>query len=140
MKIYFAGSIRGGREDQKLYFDIIQYLQSFGKVLTEHVGQEYLNEAGEENINDNDIYDRDIKWLTESNIVIAEVTNPSLGVGYEISKALELNKKIICLYRNNQNKSLSAMINGNKALTIINYEYLEDLKKEIKICFNLIKY
>jgi len=140
MKIYFAGSIRGGREDQKLYFDIIQYLQSFGKVLTEHVGQESLNEAGEENINDNDIYDRDIKWLTESNIVIAEVTNPSLGVGYEISKALELNKKIICLYRNNQNKSLSAMINGNKALTIINYEYLEDLKKEIKICFNLIKY
>jgi hypothetical protein len=37
MKIYFAGSIRGGREDAALYLEIIEYLKTFGEVLTEHI-------------------------------------------------------------------------------------------------------
>lgn len=39
IKCFFSGSIRGGRDDVKLYHEIIQYLQSYCTVLTDHVGQ-----------------------------------------------------------------------------------------------------
>ena len=47
MKIYFAGAIRGGREDAQLYKDIIAYLTEKGQVLTEHVGNMDLSWKGE---------------------------------------------------------------------------------------------
>ena len=43
MKIYFAGAIRGGRSDQNLYFEIINYLKKYGEVLTEHVGDKSID-------------------------------------------------------------------------------------------------
>ena len=59
---------------------------------------------------------------------MAEVTAPSLGVGYEIGIAEKLNKPILCLYRFSADKQLSAMIKGNKALTCYNYNDLEEAK------------
>lgn len=46
MKIYFCGSIRGGRDDVHLYQKIVRKLQSYGTVLTEHVANSDLNDAG----------------------------------------------------------------------------------------------
>jgi len=132
MKIYFAGAIRGGREDQELYLEIINYLKQYGEVLTEHVGDQSLNILGEKDNKDNFIYERDMEWLNKSDIIVAEVTTPSLGVGYEIGRAIQFNKKVICLYRANQNKRLSAMLSGNKKLNIISYRDFEDLKEEIQ--------
>ena len=94
MKIYFAGSIRGGRGNAEIYAQIIDFLQGFGEVLTEHVGQGNLDAMGESTLSDNEIHDRDLKWLAESDIMVAEVTNPSLGVGYEIGRAIEAGKLI----------------------------------------------
>ena len=90
MKIYFAGSIRGGRNDVYVYNKIINHLKNYGDVLTEHVGSDSLTSTGENSLNDVQIHDRDIEWLKSSDIIIAEVTNPSLGVGYEIAMALNL--------------------------------------------------
>ena len=45
-KFYFAGSIRGGREDVELYRQLIDYLQTFGNVLTEHIGLDSLKTSG----------------------------------------------------------------------------------------------
>ena len=42
MKIYFAGSIRGGRGDAEIYAQIIEFLQGYGEVLTEHIGDTSL--------------------------------------------------------------------------------------------------
>ncbi len=131
MKIYFAGSIRGGRDDAELYIDIIEYLKNFGEVLTEHIGNNSISSNGETNMSDLDIHDRDMNWLLDSDIIIAEVTNPSLGVGYEIGRALENNKKIICLYRENNKNRLSAMISGSKKIININYSNLNDFKLSI---------
>ena len=47
MKIYFAGAIRGGREDAQLYNDIISYLSETGQVLPEHVGNIDLSWKGD---------------------------------------------------------------------------------------------
>jgi 2'-deoxynucleoside 5'-phosphate N-hydrolase len=123
MKIYFAGSIRGGRDDQELYAEIIKLLSNYGEVLTEHLGDQKISQIGESGKNIN-IYDRDI-----SDIVVAEVSTPSLGVGYEIAKAENLNKKVICIYQPSDNKRLSAMIGGNPHVINKDYQNLEDLEK-----------
>ena len=128
MKIYFAGSIRGGRGDSSLYLKIIEYLKNFGEVLTEHIGDNLITSSGENTLDDTAIHDRDMDWLIEANIIIAEVTNPSLGVGYEIGRAIQYNKKIMCLYRELENTKLSAMISGSDKVINIKYNNLEDLK------------
>ena len=131
MKIYFAGSIRGGRHDVEIYSQIIEILQGYGEVLTEHLGEKDLTVVGESTLSDKQIHDRDMKWLLESDLMVAEVTNPSLGVGYEIGRAIENKKKIICLYRKSP-KKLSAMIAGSSSINIIDYDNFNRLKAKLK--------
>lgn len=127
MKIYFAGSIRGGRDDKELYLEIINLLGKYGKVLTEHIGDKTLSALGEDGPTDDYIYDRDMVWLNEADVVVAEVTTPSLGVGYEIGK-VENKKSILCLYREQDGKRISAMIAGNKNVKIKKYRTIQDLE------------
>src|SRR5450830_580944 len=110
MKIYFAGSISGGRDDGELYLKIISLLQPYGEVLTEHVGNQKLSSYGETNMTDEEIYERDIGWMKKSDIIVAEVTVPSLGVGYEVAAAESMDKKILCLFRETSGRHLSSMI------------------------------
>ena len=131
MKIYFAGSIRGGRDDLDYYINIINYLNNYGVVLTEHIGDSALTSFGEKKITDKYIHDRDMDWLLNSDIMVAEVTNPSLGVGYEIGRAIEKGIKVICLYRKKEGKRLSAMIAGCDELILENYSDIKSVKKII---------
>ncbi len=131
MNIYFAGSIRGGRYDAELYGSIIDYLRRHGTVLTEHVGSLGILPTGEENLTDKQIHDRDLHWLQNADIVIAEVTTPSLGVGYEIGRAVERNIPVLCLFRPNGDTSLSAMIGGCSDLNVIEYEDVSKLKERM---------
>ena len=125
--IYFAGSIRGGREDQRIYQCIIELLKNHGTVVTEHVGDANISLGGE-NAPDCDIHDRDLDWLRKSDVLVAEVTAPSLGVGYEIGRAVEWGKPIICLYRPSPDRKLSGMIAGCRALSVHHYDDVEALR------------
>ena len=131
LKIYFAGSIRGGREHIDLYIGIIEYLQNFGEVLTEHVGNSSITPEGENTLTDNFIFNRDMEWLSSSDVIVAEVSNPSLGVGFEIASAIGLKKKILCLFKKQMNKKLSAMIAGCPNITVKEYIELDEAKKLI---------
>jgi nucleoside 2-deoxyribosyltransferase len=134
MKIYFAGSIRGGREDVALYMQIIDYLKTFGEVLTEHIGDPNLTDAGDDGPSDRYIHNRDLDWLQSSDVLVAEVTSVSMGVGYEIGRAIESGKKVLCLFRPDSGKILSAMIAGCPDLFLVNYKNLDEVKLAIK-CF-----
>ena len=131
MRIYFAGSIRGGREDAALYQQIIVFLQGFGDVLTEHIGDPNLTEAGDDGPTDRYIHDRDLEWLQSCDLVVAEVTQISLGVGYEIGRAVESGKKVLCLHRPGTGKKLSAMIAGCAQIEMVIYHDLYDLTPQI---------
>lgn len=120
-KIYFAGSIRGGRVDADLYRRIIQFVQQTDTVLTEHVGSSnlILNEQGRER--DARIYDQDTAWLRQSDLLIAECTCPSLGVGYELAYAEH--RGIPChIFYDKTKAQLSAMLTGNPYFHIHPYE------------------
>jgi len=126
MNIYFAGSICGGRDDSELYRKIIEHLTSYGPVLTEHIGDPSVTEEGEHHLDDRFIYDRDLEWLLAADVIIAEVSMPSLGVGYEIATAVHWNKRILCLYRPEGHKRLSAMIAGCPDATTVAYDTFEE--------------
>lgn len=130
MKIYFAASIRGGRDDWPSYLEIVRQLREYGQVLTEHVGDAELTASGED-MADDFIHDRDLGWLKSSDYLVAEVTTPSLGVGvgYEIGKATEWGKPVLCLYRPTQGRLLSAMISGSNAVTVKQYQSPTELKE-----------
>jgi 2'-deoxynucleoside 5'-phosphate N-hydrolase len=132
MKIYFAGSIRGGRTDKKTYSKIIKLLKQYGTVLTEHLGDNNLSVISEYGLSNKNIYKRDMSLLLKSDIVVAEVTTPSLGVGYELGKAEDLKKPTLCLFKKKTDIKLSAMIAGNKNMRIEKYGSLEDVEKIFK--------
>lgn len=126
MTIYFAGSIRGGRGDQAIYLQIIELLNQHGTVLTEHLGSEALGSAGED-LADSDIHDRDLEWLRKADVLVAEVTTPSLGVGYEIGRAVEWGKPVVCLHRSSPDRKLSGMIAGCRDVTVYVYDDVTEL-------------
>ena len=138
MNIYFAGSIRGGRADAALYQDIITYLRTLGNVLTEHVGDPALTEKGDDGPDDASIFQRDMDWLNQSRVVIAEVTQPSLGVGYELGMACALKKPVLALYRPSEGRYLSAMITGCSAIKVAEYLTLDEATTAIRHFINTI--
>ena len=123
--IYFAGSIRGGREDSAIYARLIQKLGKFGRVLTEHVASSALTADGEAG-SSREIHDRDLRWLESSDVVVAEVTTPSLGVGYEIARATQWRKPVLCLFRNGTGRTLSSMISGSPGVVVREYTAVDD--------------
>jgi nucleoside 2-deoxyribosyltransferase len=122
MKIYFAGSIRAGRDDAALYAGIIAHLKEYAEVLTEHIGDAGLTDGGQSELSDTYIHDRDLAWLLSADAVAAEVTTPSLGVGYEIGTAVSRGIPVIALYRPQPGKALSAMISGCGGVRVIEYD------------------
>ncbi len=128
MKIYFAGSIRGGRDDASIYAAMIAWLRSFGEVLTEHVGNPSLSDRGDDGPDDQYIHDRDMAWLSACDCVVAEVSVPSLGVGYELGWAASSNKPVLCLHRSASGWPLSAMIAGSSRMQVAAYSSMDEAK------------
>jgi nucleoside 2-deoxyribosyltransferase len=118
VKIYFAGAIRGGRV-AALYSQIVQLRRAYGEVLTDQIGDAELSDLGEA-LNDRAIYERDVAWLNEADCLVAEVTTPSLGVGYEIGKVTEWGRPVLCLYPPDASRKLSALIAAGDGARIRN--------------------
>ncbi len=116
MKIYFSCAITGGRTEEPLYQSLVKRLQELGHhVLTAHLtSPDVLTVDGV--LSSQEVYTRDIAWLRECHAVIAEVSTPSHGVGYEIAAALELGKPVLCCYR--EGLRISKMISGNTHPTL----------------------
>jgi len=130
-KIYFCGSIRAGRQDVALYGRIVSALARFGEVLTPFVADPAVTQLGSEEgtaTTDRDIHDRDLRLLDQCDTIVAEVTQPSLGVGYEIGRGVAMGgRRVLCLYRPQSEKRLSAMIRGmppSKDVCVV--DYVED--------------
>lgn len=134
MKIYFCGSIRGGRQDAMLYSQIIDKLRTFGDVLTEHIGDETQIAQEKE---DEWIWNRDCQWLRSSDIVVAECTQASLGVGYELAYAQSLGKPVHVLFRKDP-KELSAMISGDPFYCIHYYSDISELSHVFDAVFSTL--
>ena len=116
MKIYFACSITGGRDDEAVYRQLVDTMLADGhNVPTPELANSNTLEM-ETNHPAKEVYTRDITWIEESDCLVAEVSTPSHGVGYEISYALNLGKPVLCLYQ--QDVKVSKMLTGNDQPTL----------------------
>lgn len=111
MKVYFSCSLTGGRHDQPVYAALVNAMLAQGhQVLTAHLAspEVMLEEAV---IDPETVYRRDIGWVEACDTVVAEVSTPSHGVGYEIAYALDRHKPVFCCYR--AGARVSKMLTGN---------------------------
>lgn len=130
-KVYFACSIRGGG-DTSNYRAIVQAVKASH---AEGVSEVFVGDAielGGSPLPDAEIFQRDTKWIREADVVIAEVTNPSLGVGYELAYAEALKKPVLALFDASSHKKLSAMVAGNPAFIFAIYTNGEDVQQAVK--------
>jgi nucleoside 2-deoxyribosyltransferase len=132
MNIYFACSITGGREFESVYQVLTKaLLEDCHEVPTAHLAETGVTQV-EAVIAPSDVYARDVAWIRSSDVLIAEVSVPSHGVGYEIGFALGLEKPVLALYQ--EGKKVSKMISGNPDpnLLVKSYQNSEDAVKLVR--------
>jgi nucleoside 2-deoxyribosyltransferase len=136
MNIYFACSVTGGREFESVYQAIVSALTTNGhQVPTANLAEPDIA-AQELKVAPREVYDRDVAWIRNCDALIAEVSVPSHGVGYEIGYALNAGKPVFCIHQ--EGRKVSKMITGNPhpALTIRSYSSPD---KAISVIFDYIK-
>ncbi len=128
--VYFSGSISGGRRDLPLYRQIVTALKADGhRVLAGNVTADHIGDEGEA-IDPCAIFERDLRWIAEANVVVAEISMPSIGVGYEIAAArYRYQMPVIALYRPAHTRRCTAMVAGDAAIRLI--EYSDDSVSEM---------
>ncbi|MGA7826627.1 MAG: nucleoside 2-deoxyribosyltransferase [Geobacteraceae bacterium] len=126
MKLFFAGSMRGGGGYIKVYRRIITLLNNHGAVISE-----FLNDNGtlekEGKKGDLTIYARTSEAIRHADLLVAEVSHPSIGVGYEIGMAESLGIPIVVLYHRGSEYRISAMVAGNEKIATLPYDTFEEL-------------
>lgn len=130
MIIYCAGPIKGNKTYQQNYIQIVQIVEALGHSALSEVSSKFHSSIP---LSAKQIYSRDVKWLDGSKLMIAEVSGPSLGVGFEIAYAL-FNKKIpvLAVYHESA-EQVSSMVIGctDPKLQIKKYSDFDDLKNKI---------
>ena len=84
-----------------------------------------------------EIFNRDYKQLKSCDLIIAEVSETSHGVGMEIGMSYCLNLKRILLLE--KGKHVTKFAQGMPNTIIIEYENLNDLKNELSSALDSIK-
>lgn len=127
MNIYFGCSITGGRNEENIYQLIVKTLLADGhQVPTAHLSQPDVMEM-ERVVDPLEVFTRDIQWIKNCHAMIAEVSTPSHGVGYEISYALSINKEVLCLYHSGVLVSKMITGNTNPLLSVLAYQTPDEI-------------
>jgi len=129
MKIYFAASMLHGQQYFQQHQLIADELRKYGTILDEQVIDETISPHGEIDLTNREIFEREMKRIEECDIMIAEVSSPSRGVGYDIATGVGFKKRVVALYYGKYTDKLTAMIDGNPGVEV--YTYQEDNLPEL---------
>lgn len=144
MKIYFTASTSESAKKIEKYRSIIQFLTDLGHVNTNYVhfpkdSPEYLK--AEEILRETNVYDYQTSIINKSDVLLADITNPSITVGYQIDYAINRKIPIIAIYKKNKNFRLPVVLTHTHfgLLDIQKYEDSDDLKAILKSSIENIK-
>ena len=127
MRVYFSGAISGGRDNLPIYQHIVKRLLQAGhEIPSAHVADPAVL-SRESSVSPHEVYQRDVGWIEQCDAMVAEVSTPSVGVGYEVAFALNIGRPVLCLHTSGL--FVSKMITGNPApkLTVAMYHDLGEL-------------
>lgn len=134
-RIYFACSIAGGRDYAFVYKDFVEVMKSAGVEVIGEVFADPLLEAElgtHPDSSPHEVWQRDSQWLAKADAVIAEASQPSLGVGYQIARAEALQKPVLVLYYGKSVERFSWMISGSPNIQTFEYAEYAQAKRTIK--------
>ena len=139
MKIYFGFTVAGDRSSIDTARKVVHQLEEMGhEVLTRHLVSDNAWEA-DRSVSPQDVYRRDMAWLGQCELFIAEVSGSSFGLGFETGYMLgATSKKVVLLYRRDAEQRVSLLITGNTHpnCTLAPYSNVADV--ESFIATNLI--
>ena len=126
-RVFLSGSIRGGRRLVGTYRFMADVMLSAGvEVLSEHVARKTVFDD-ESGMSEQEIFMRDMDGIQQCDCLVAEVSVPSVGVGYEICYAVGLEKPVLCVYERDSN--VSAMVLGNRGVVAQSYGGPDELRR-----------
>lgn len=135
MKIYFGFTVAGDRSSIDTARRVVQLLEERGhEVLTRHLVDDNAREA-DRAIGAQDVFRRDMAWLAECDVFIAEVSGSSFGLGFEAGYLLgATHKKVMLLYRREAEAKVSLLISGNTHANcrLLAYQSVEEVEDFIR--------
>lgn len=116
VKIFFGCSMRGGfhqvsQDDLRKLGDAMEAM-GYSLVSRHQTSPSFTKD--EAPLANTQIHDRDYEWLMAAEVGIFEISNPSLGVGGEISDCAHLGKPVLCLYKSGLAQAVSAYTMGKE--------------------------
>jgi nucleoside 2-deoxyribosyltransferase len=137
MQIYLACTVRGDRATIEGLRSLTARLESAGHViLTKHLLDDDV-ETAESLLSERGVYERDIEWLEACDMLIADASGSSFGVGFEVGYVLgradRTDQRVVLLYRADRARVISRLIVGNAhpRCTIVPYDTVDRLSEEV---------
>ena len=135
MKIYFGFTVAGNRSSLEAARKLVDLLVKMGhEVLTRHLVQDDAWEA-DQRLTPSQVYQRDMEWLEQCDLFIAEVSGSSFGVGFETGYLLGASrKKVVLFFRRDAEKTISRMITGvaHPNCTVVAYSQIKEMEAWVK--------
>ena len=130
MKIYFGFTVAGDRSTLDIARKVVELLEELGhEVLTRHLVSADAWDA-DRSISPQAVFRRDMGWLDQCDLFIAEVSGSSFGLGFETGYLLgATEKKVVLLYRRDLEKKVSLLITGNTHAncTLVPYSAVDEV-------------
>jgi 2'-deoxynucleoside 5'-phosphate N-hydrolase len=135
MKIYFGFTVAGDRSSVVAATKIVELLEELGHdVLTRHFIREDAWQA-DRSISPQEVYRRDMAWLQQCDLFVAEVSGSSFGLGFETGYLLgATDKKVVLFYRRAVETKISLLITGitHPNCKLVPYSQLEEVEDWIR--------
>ena len=127
LQIYLACTVRGDRGAVAGLRTLVASLERAGHtVLTKHLLDDNV-EGAESALTERAVYDRDIAWLEACEVLIADGSGSSFGVGFEVGYVLgrsdRTDQRVVLLYRADRRDQISRLVvgNGHPRCRVISY-------------------
>jgi 2'-deoxynucleoside 5'-phosphate N-hydrolase len=137
MRVYLACTVRGDRAGVAAGRAIAERLEAHGhEVLTKHLLLDDV-EASESKLGDEAIYHRDLEWISRCDVLVAEASGSSYGVGFEVGfvlgRAAQSGQRVLVLYNAARRNAVSRLISGNRhpACITIAYQSIDELNSAV---------
>ena len=145
MTIYLACTVRGDRDAVAALRRVADDLEAAGHVvLTRHLLKDDV-ESAEAALSERQVYERDIEWLNAADVLIADASGSSFGVGFEVGWVLansdRTNQRVLLLFREDRRNQISRLIVGNAHpnCTVIQYSDAADLTQRVRCSMNDVR-
>jgi hypothetical protein len=138
VNIYLACTVRGDRGAVAVARALADTLEVLGHtVLTRHLLEDGVDTA-EAMLSERAVFERDMQWLAAADVLVAEASGSSYGVGFEVGfvlgRADVTDQRVLLLYDSARRPIVSRLIAGNVHPNCTTYPYrdVEDVTRFVQ--------